>query len=805
MKTVKIFVHLCLALALAFFAMSCSDKKSGDSSSGDTNSLTVTDKVTVVDAQLSGTASGVKPLKMGAFKVTSADLPADSDYNNDKTQVWVSERSVEAFNTINEILCSIAQSKYDEMLNLGDYTAQIDIKQCKSDNADAESAGQESQNQSSGSDMPEYELWTVNSSRANNSSPHIVKVWVHEKANEWEPPKLIYVKATITEGKSDTNPYGLFTMNFKASPVDPSGNVSPDAMFKGSLKTEKDASTGKILLKFIVKDTGMSADNSFEEASTLDKDPAGSTGAGTAYQKETHTENSVPYTKEHEFNLAFNSTHFLRMDADTNASVCLSRTAFDESAWRYGLYDSTTGARIYRNSGFPIKTTNNMYGWVGYWGLWLPEEAVINNGDTVYKHDYSDKTDTAYTVVKAGGKLKKHTRKDIFLGDIKNIPLDWYENNTQTNYRVIWNGSAFMKTASTSQDLKWVWQDLAPPVALDLSALDWTDLNFWSQSLGGQVRIKLEGCTYDNVTTHKYNCTGTAPNTTTPVVFYAEDMVYPSDAVPALLRCYDNCPDPSKFSTLTDADTANDNPFFNWGVETNYTFDSTAIVLKYNDTPIVLTGTITSEQFQWGMMSGPLFEATTANLDLLKCDWLNAQGGYDTCGWKAWSELPVFYTWETGPNNWNQFTAVEDAGGAIVKFEAPLQVQYIHSETGHKYDGVKFYLDYSGFGQLNGIPGICVNMDTGAPDDCSKGGSGVPIRWVPEFSIPAGSMVTASSTMYYAKPLEMEQRMKKDDAGCTGLTASSYTLPTLADWEDPSIGEEPVITDPPAVIGGVVQ
>ena len=59
----------------------------------------------------------------------------------------------------------------------------------------------------------------------------------------------------------------------------------------------------------------------------------------------------------------------------------------------------------------------------------------------------------------------------------------------------------------------------------------------------------------------------------------------------------------------------------------------------------------------------------------------------------------------------------------------------------------------------------------------------------------------------YIKALEKSQRMKQDPAGCSDLTASlvSYTLPTIADWVDPNIGDEPSVTTPPAVIGGIIQ
>jgi hypothetical protein len=202
------------------------------------------------------------------------------------------------------------------------------------------------------------------------------------------------------------------------------------------------------------------------------------------------------------------------------------------------------------------------------------------------------------------------------------------------------------------------------------------------------------------------------------------------------------------------------------------------------------------------MMSGPLFENTAENLDLLKCDWDN-----NTCSWQARSNLPVYYTWETGSNNWNRLVALR-SGGTFLSFDPPLQLGYTHAAAG-KYLNAKFYLEYGGFGDLHGIPGKCVDMDTGADADCSQGGPGSPIRWVPEFTIPDGSSATdALSASYYIKALEKEQRMRAVAASeCSSLPVTSYAtqLPGLSDWSDPGIGAEPAVAGAPAVIGGVLQ
>jgi len=120
-----------------------------------------------------------------------------------------------------------------------------------------------------------------------------------------------------------------------------------------------------------------------------------------------------------------------------------------------------------------------------------------------------------------------------------------------------------------------------------------------------------------------------------------------------------------------------------------------------------------------------------------------------------------------------------------------------------------FQLQYGGFRQLWGIPGKCVGMDKGEAVACGPG-----TRYVPEFVIPDASEVlysykksdgtSVSAATGYIKALDMEKQMQEAACGTQSLTA--YTLLTSADWTAPANSTtEPTVTDPPAVIGGVVQ
>ena len=54
----------------------------------------------------------------------------------------------------------------------------------------------------------DYETWLVHS--ATDGDNHVLKMWIREGADDYEPAKLICLKTVISESVSDTNPYGIF-------------------------------------------------------------------------------------------------------------------------------------------------------------------------------------------------------------------------------------------------------------------------------------------------------------------------------------------------------------------------------------------------------------------------------------------------------------------------------------------------------------------------------------------------------------------------------------------------------------------
>jgi hypothetical protein len=129
-----------------------------------------------------------------------------------------------------------------------------------------------------------------------------------------------------------------------------------------------------------------------------------------------------------------------------------------------------------------------------------------------------------------------------------------------------------------------------------------------------------------------------------------------------------------------------------------------------------------------------------------------------------------------------------------------------------KYDGTTVQLQFSAFGELQGVPGQCVSPDTNAEAACGQN-----VRWVPAFDIRDGASVTGGSSTYYVKYLERELRLARltgaAETSCKGLlslgTAAALPLPDSSSITvDPVLtnGAEPTPANPkPAVIDGILQ
>ncbi|MDB6090948.1 MAG: hypothetical protein JWN85_3732 [Gammaproteobacteria bacterium] len=763
-------------------------------------------------------------LLAAGVEAASAAPPADSAYSTDPQSSYVQDATSESIGSVNMITCIMHSMRPDALVNQGPYAALIDKNVCDA----TKSGGASSGASASAAQAPTYMNAVVDSTRASNTDPMIVKAWI--SLNEGGQAVTVFAHISATEAPSTANPYGAFRMDYCGVPA--GGGA---CMMNGFLQ-------------------GGSGALSYYEASS-NQDGSGVTALQLTSVGTTSGSGSVSVqnsggggSSSSAYNFAYDQSYFLRADSQ-NGSECFSRDAADPATglavWQYGLYDATTGARIVRNSGFPIQYTHGgttYQGYLGYYGLSLPPDAAATlvTGSTVQKVDYQNgaaplKTD--YSVIVAGGRLTRYKRQARTLKDIDQIHFNVYVNdkgssglpNSNTQYETYWDDASgkFLATGAMQCGQNGCSSTtFTNAVAVDASF--WASVGGvqgWSQSLGGDLFINLRDVT---------GAVDASTSSTVTVVYHVQDLVYPDDSTkPATLYCVNNCPTAASLqsyftqtsgnsvqSPYITATSNNFQPVQIGGVAT-YTVDANAQLSGGDGTTAAAVYTDPTayqqfQQYQNGVSSGRLF-TTLADA---QCN----ASPVEYCDW-AVNSADAYYMWQTGPNTWNQFSAVRDSAGSFVHFDAPLQVNFkVPAGTSYgSYGGTSLILQYNNFGDLWGIPGSCVSPTTNAPVDCSTPNS----RYVPEFVIPydpaaspqQGVVTTTSSgvtTSYLVKWLQREIRFAvKDATVCTNdhLQAPvNVQLPTAAGLKDPSssssdiyLGAEPTVTSAPRVIQGDVK
>lgn len=731
----------------------------------------------------------------GSFAV---DFPPQSDYTTDEAFTFVYDPSMDSLDSVNSILCQIQQTAYQFMVNEGAYLAQIDEAGCR-DGAEVESGtGSESATQTE-----QVSLWTVASVRSTAQSEHVVGVWVPEdggedggapgpdpEAGDGESagPAHIHARMEILEGVSELNPFGVFELDF-ALYLDSDTNQD-DPLFFGTLES---GATGDDNLHFEFYEEGGDGPFSSLRQVSVTMTPDGTTGV--AHVRDEYTESFGPAGGDQhfveEYLVAFDEDNLLRGEVG-GETVCLNRSEFSTNVWRYNLYHAEgelAGQRLDRNSGFPIKTQEGEHGWAGYWGIELHGPEQLTDGQTVIKETFGEPGDgpaEEYTVVQAPGKLFEYRREELGLEGLDGAKFEWWEFpffqfpdpppppiQWQVQYE---HASGQWLKVAQFDDQSGSFTPEPNPDAVDRQEHPWLDL--YSNALGGSVN-HLDGDGF--------------------VTFFSERVINGSDEAFGEGTQLDLVGFFDVLAPGITGEEAESGDIFlpeifevGDGYVHRFLKDDLGLYIDLDDQqgfqPVGLADgeTYSGGPWDWGMRTGPMIPAGT-EIDNVHDVW----------------DLEVVYVYETGPHEWNRYSALRDAEGDFVNFEPPLQFTYTHAlendlNDDATYAGQTFALNYGGDGDLWGIPHEGFDID----------GDGHPDRWYPQFSLADGSLVGPTGTEYVVRAIEMEQRLLENEEGCTELDiagATALDLPDDSGYQEPNIGAKPVVTDPPAVIEGEVQ
>jgi hypothetical protein len=765
-----------------------------------------------------------------ATSLAWAAPPADSPYFTDAQNSQVQDATSQTIGQVNMITCVMSAMRPDALVNQGPYNALIDQNVC--DASKQSSTASAGGGASGATQAPKYMTAVVNSTRASNTDPMLVSAWI--SIEQQDTPVTVFAHISATAPPSSDNPYGQFRLDYCGKPAGASGAC----MMNGYMQ----AANGT--LTYYETDQG-GGGNGGNQVTALQLASVGTT-SGSGSVDVTQSFNGQTQTQA--FNFAYDQSFYYRQDGSSSFQ-CFSRDASDPataySVGQYGLYDATTGAEVTLNSGFPIQYTvsgNDYQGYVGYYGLSSqPGAPAPVSGSTVQKVDYQSggATSASYTLESNNGTLARFTRQTTTLKEIDQLPLQVFVGDVtgsglpdpNTQYVVVWDEASqqFLATGEMQCGQNGCQSGALSggqsSIAVTPSFWASSGLQGWSQSLGGgSVFVAL-------------NNAG-SPLDTTSVIYYNQDLVYPDDSnLPAALYCVSNCPTATSLQSYFTQSSGSPvtSPYASATFQqyqpttTPVSYQLNGNVLVGGDGNAVIYADATAyqqfQQYQNGVMSGHL----VANLTDAQCgtDPNTSQPQY--CDWKIGS-APVYYQWQTGPNSWNHFAALKDGNNNFVRFDAPINVNFVvpANVSGNmpygNYAGTNMVLQYGGFGNLWGIPGTCVSSVTNQPVPCNDQ-SGTAI-YISAFQIPYDpsaspqqGVVTRTSggvtTQYLVKWLNRQILFaRKPTTACTndGLVTSNATLPDQSGLQDPSSsssavynGVEPTVTSAPRVIQGQVM
>jgi hypothetical protein len=731
-----------------------------------------------------------------------------TNYTTDPQRYHVWNEALKPIELVNSILCFTGQFKANSFVNAGPYIALADEKACFEDEGNSDASAQSA----GSSNTPAYVKVIVEATRGDGpTDPLIVKVWMPEMGGGEDESQSIRFKSVISKGASEENPFGSFTFNFAMFDSFTSGisqgggeiktvdipNKIGFTFFENELREEGTSSKSASVV--------MSADRSSGVALTSNGDSGGGGGEGGGG-------GGGGPGQANAFGLAFNANNVLLQTADSYANLpykadndgsgtesCLNRTAFDETVGRYDLYSSADGSRVELNSGLAFKydsddnSTFDSFGHVGYWGVWAEKPNLLVNGATIQVETPGTHTTTDYTIIKAPGRLIKNTVQQLPLSEAHGIEFSYWSQDAQQSNFNNWivqylttsddvGVDGFYKTGGSQNGEQGpMVMPLETPVLIVLG--DHESLHMHSQQLGGNIQF-TEG--------------------NTSLTFFKQEFVNGSETTtgnlfvdgPATLVCIDRCP----VGTLGATELAS----WDSAYSPRVTDPANAIMFTIDNTgenPLALIRDSNGEVVKYadGITEASLQESHSPNAWGIRSGRMITPDVYATLT-NAWdihnpTIVTVFYEWETGLNDFNKTTSIKDSNGVIQTFDKPIQITYTHTDAADRsgdagvFDNKLFMLNYGGSGNLWGIP-----------NTQSENG-----RYHPLFNIKDGTIIGANN-QFVVKAREVEGTMQTADGQCASLTLTEPDAPVPTGITgNADIGDMPVVTSAPAVIGGVIQ
>ncbi|KKK76946.1 hypothetical protein LCGC14_2858530, partial [marine sediment metagenome] len=122
----------------------------------------------------------------------------NTDYSTDRQHYRVWDEALEPVELVNSILCFTAQMRANDFVNAGPYVELVDDSQCFDDEDDSGDTAQSS----GASNQPSFMEVVVDATRASDTSPVEVAVWIPGMGAGDDGEQAIKFKAVVSAGPS---------------------------------------------------------------------------------------------------------------------------------------------------------------------------------------------------------------------------------------------------------------------------------------------------------------------------------------------------------------------------------------------------------------------------------------------------------------------------------------------------------------------------------------------------------------------------------------------------------------------------
>lgn len=651
--------------------------------------------------------------------------PDTSPYYTDTVNSYVQDQVSKDMEELNGFLCLINAMAPDQLFNQGDYIAMVNPKACRP-------STQQSGVNMGGEAATSYIAVQLNSTRESNATPMLTRIWLDDFVDTSAASVVPAVPATATsttlsipmyssasEAPSRTLPYGVFRLDYcKKALTGPSATDPCDKRI-GYIDANKSG------LAFYTLDykTNTQTSSEYLEEFALQLSANSSTNSGSGIVIKSNTNNTTGSVETSAIVFAHSPDYFYRDDGNRTPQ-CFNRSDkyAEESVWRYGLYDMTSGERLKHESGFPVEYTDSSNvtsnGYIGYWGLWMPLPVATGSTLTQITYDTYPPTKKDFTLLQAGGKLTKYTTNFKSLSDLHKVPFWYYPNayvasptstacyidnatapptqystdcamNIYQSYEIYWDkdaGKFFVYSAENKTTNSM--EKLVIPVAIDNASMVAADiyqqgLYGYSNAAGGQFNIIAS------------DLAGLVANTSgTRVITQTQDVVYPKDfaAINADggLKCITDCPTVASISAYnTDLNLVTPTNMVSQFAFPNYGYDISSIWQQFIYTTLANVS-YSLDPVSGNMLEGaPIIGAPSAGGPVIQSNYYGIYSGrlitgtdlakiqteksllcgVNSCTYSS-ADVDLlantattgysYYVWETSSNSYNQMGFLTD-------------------------------------------------------------------------------------------------------------------------------------------------